>query len=170
TIKDFKVKQGDKYVSPEVVSTNEEANTRIVAFDIDKLQDAIHAQVKVDIPGNYSSEQPFRIVLNSDTITDYDGSLEKEEEVIEFEDGHYTINFRTLDAEYFEKVEVGKLLNPPANIELKDGKRIVTLTIDDAVESFEIEKEDKFVAPIVVAEDEKAGTRDVEFEITEHNE
>src|SRR5699024_9227015 len=39
TIKDFKVKQDDSYVSPKVVSTNEEANTRIVSFEIDNLTD-----------------------------------------------------------------------------------------------------------------------------------
>src|SRR5699024_5050676 len=171
TIKEFNIKQGEDYVPAEVVKTDAGANTRIVAFEIDNLKDAIHAQVKVDIPGNYTSTQPFRLVLKPDTIGAYDGELEKEEEPLEFGDGYYTINFRTLDAENFEKVAVGNLLNPPAHIELKDDKRTVTLTIDDAVESFEIEQEKgKFVAPKVVGEDKDAGTRDVQFEITEHNE
>lgn len=169
TIKDIFIKDGKKFYQTDVESVNKDSNTRIVSFDIDSLKDVVNAKVKVHVKKiDYSSEQPFRMIFDLESLRDYDGSLEiDEEKPVDVVDGKYTINFRTLDKEEFEKVEVGKHLNPPANIELKDGKNIVSLTIDDEVKSFEIKQDDKYIEPEVVSTDKENKTRDVQFEISD---
>src|SRR5699024_12834570 len=46
-------------------------------------------------------------------------------------------------------------------------RRIVTLTIDNEVEKFQIKQGDKFTEPKVVKEDKENNKRDVQFEIDE---
>lgn len=172
TIKDIKVKAGEKFQSAKVESINEEANTRIVSFEVDNLIDEIDAKVKVDIPGLYTSEQPFRIVLKPNTIDKYNGNLENDEDKLtDLKDGEYTINFRTLHETSFEKVPSQKYLKTPAKLEVQGGKNIVTITVDKKeIDKVTTKIGNSFKNTKIVNENKKNKTYDVQFTIDSLNE
>src|SRR5699024_9291354 len=81
TIKDIFIKDGKKFYQTDVESVNKDSNTRIVSFDIDSLKDVVNAKVKVHVKKiDYSSEQPFRMIFDLESLRDYDGSLETDKE------------------------------------------------------------------------------------------
>lgn len=165
-ITDFLIEQDGKFISPKVVQTNEKANTRIVAFHIDHLDDVIDAKVKVFVEQlGYSSEQPFRIILKKGTVTDYEGSLEQDDnKVTDLTDGLYSINYRVLEDDSFKKSKYGSSLEAPAQLKVTPQQNIVTITLkDEQLKEFQIEQNGKFKKIDIEATDK---SRTVNFEIS----
>ena len=54
-IKTFQVERNGEYVDAEVVSVNEEENTRVVKFEVDDLTKKLNVQTRVSVPGVYDT-------------------------------------------------------------------------------------------------------------------
>lgn len=168
TIKDFKVEQNGEFVSAEIVEVNETANTRVVSFAIDNVEEVINAQVKVYVAQmDYTGEYGIRLILDEDSIKEFDGSEMDEDQEAELTDGHYTINYRTLHATEFEKSRMGDYLVTPANLLINNDKNTVTITITDhkTVTDFKVNQNGEWKDAKVVKVNEADNTRDVSFEI-----
>lgn len=78
------IEQDGAFIDETVLKVDEEANTRLVSFEITDLSSILNAKVQVYVAAaGYSSERGFRIVLEHDVI---DTLIALENRVITFED------------------------------------------------------------------------------------
>ncbi|WP_340084730.1 NEAT domain-containing protein [Siminovitchia sp. FSL H7-0308] len=65
----FQVEKDGQYVDATVVSVNEEANTRVVAFDVERLDSIIHSKVQVHVPAqNYTGNHIVRLSFDKGSM------------------------------------------------------------------------------------------------------
>ena len=65
----FQVEQDGKYVDATVVSTDEKANTRVVAFEVADLAQIMNSKVTVSVPAqNYTGNHVVRLAFDQKTM------------------------------------------------------------------------------------------------------
>ena len=68
-ITDFEVDFNGNYITPEVVSEDKEANTRIVKFEVEDLFEKLNAKVSLDISAyNYKETHDVQFAFDTDSI------------------------------------------------------------------------------------------------------
>lgn len=83
-ITNIKIEQNDTFIEGTVVEVDEEADTRLVSFELTDLSSILNAKVQVYVASaNYSSERGFRIVLEHEII---DALTASEDSVKTFDD------------------------------------------------------------------------------------
>ncbi|SDZ23828.1 sortase B cell surface sorting signal [Evansella caseinilytica] len=171
----LQLEQNGQLTGGTVISTDEEANTRVVQFEIANLSEIMNAQVSM-VVGNYSATREFRIAFNTATIvpaaeeeTPGEGETPgQEEESPSLADGEYTVNFSVLKDGTEEVSVMDGYTEKPALLEAVEGKLFVniTLTNSDWIKEFQVRQNGSFVDAEVVSEDTENDTRVVRFEVS----
>lgn len=121
TISDFQVEKDGSYVSAPVVETGE--NTKAVKFDAADLTARKDVRINVVVSSaSYDKWYDIQLVFDASSMT-------KVEPVLA--DGTYTMNLSVLHATKEEESSMKSYLESTALLEVKDGKKVVYLTLKD---------------------------------------
>ncbi|WP_252502136.1 NEAT domain-containing protein [Sporosarcina sp. Marseille-Q4943] len=173
------IQDGDKFVDVEVVSENEEEKTRLVKFELKDVEKTMNAKAHIivtGIPGlgEYDQTHSIRFQFDASEVPTEDEeetpeTPETPEAPAAIEDGEYTIGFKALHEEEDKDSAMGRYIETPAALSVKDGKQVVsfTLTNNEQITEFQVEQDGEFVDATVVSVDEEANHRVVSFEVAD---
>lgn len=171
----FKVQSGDSFVDVEEISQDTSTDTKVIQFKVKNLNEILNAKVHIivtGIPGfNYDNKydirfkfDPTNIPISSDEEDqDEEESADNGSKVIQLTNGEYTIQFDALHATEDKVSGMARYIEDTANITVKDGKTLLTLTLTDhkTVTGFQVEGKE----PIKQEVNEVDNTRDVTYEL-----
>ncbi|MBS4207897.1 NEAT domain-containing protein [Bacillus sp. FJAT-50079] len=177
----FKVASGDDFVDVEKVSTDAEKDTSVVRFNVEDLTSVLDAKIHVivtGIPGfTYDNKYDIRFKFDPSGIPfaseeETPGTEDPEDPeipVLDITDGDYTIEFDALHATEDKASAMARYLEKVAQLSVKEGKTLLTLTVKDhkTVTGFQVENNGELVEPIDQIIDEAANTREIIFDLEE---
>ena len=167
----FQVENDNKLIDTDIISENQEENTREVSFKVDDLNAIIAGKVSVDT-GN-----PMFGVMNHDVRLQFDPNKiplapeepkeKPEPDLLNLEDGNYTIDFEALHAEEDKVSGMARYIDKPASLSVTGDKSLLTLTInnDKTVTGFQVENNGELNQEIAKKINKEANTREITFEI-----
>ena len=166
----FQVENNGEFIDTEVVSENEEENTRNVSFPVEDLNAIIDGKVSVD------TGSPTMGIMNHDVRLQFDPSeipfVEDEDPVesVTYEDGEYDLPLTVLHATEDKASSMGRYLQNPSVV-IEDGQATVTVTLTSShmIAAFQVEHDGEFVDTEVVSEDKVENTRNVSFPVENLN-
>ncbi|MFS0689306.1 NEAT domain-containing protein [Sporosarcina sp. 179-K 8C2 HS] len=170
------IQEGDKFVDVEVVSENEEEKTRLVKFELKDVEKTLNAKAHIivtGIPGigEYDQTHSIRFQFDASEVPteNEEETPETPEAPVAIEDGEYTIGFKALHEEEDKDSTMGRYIEAPAALSVKDGKQVVSLTLtnNEQITEFQVEQDGEFVDATVVNVDEEANKRIVSFEVAD---
>jgi len=173
------------FVDVEVLSTDEAANTRTVKFAVPDINQVLNAKIHIIVTGvpgvgSYDNSYDIRLKFTSEEKGEEtgkeDGENGKEDDENgngetpakpALKDGEYTISFEALHEKEDKASSMARYIAAPASLTVKNGKNTVafTLTNNEQIKQFQVEKDGELADSIVVSVDETANTRVVSFEV-----
>nr|WP_275983921.1 NEAT domain-containing protein [Paenibacillus hamazuiensis] len=147
-ITSFKTEVNGSLTETEVIERNQDKNTRVVRFEVKDLSAKLKGWVKIDwAEMNYFHSYDIEISfdkasakkVSSDTnLGGGSGAV-----VATLKNGEYDLNFKVLQHRNNLESRYNDVFEHPAKLIVKDGKRNVSLTINDhkQVDDFKVESE-----------------------------
>ncbi len=168
----FQVENGGSLVDTEIVSSDEDKNTRVVRFEVADLTAKLHGWVKIDwAEFNYFHEYDVHITFDKSSLIPIDVNAILTGNVNLFKDvldaGEYAIDF-VMNKRGTNQVSItNDYVEHPAKLTVKDGKSYVALILKQSKEvpGFKIEKDSTLVDAEVIASSEQENTRTVQFDV-----
>lgn len=170
--------EDNNFVDVEVLSSDEAADTRTVKFAVPDINQVLNAKIHIIVTGvpgvgSYDNSYDIRLKFTGEDKGEETGKEDGENGNGEtpakpaLKDGEYTINFEALHEKEGKASSMGRYIAAPASLTVKDGKNIVafTLTNNEQIKQFQVEKAGELVDSTVVSVDEAANTRVVSFEV-----
>jgi len=164
----FQVEQAGKFVDTTVVSTDVEADKRVVEFEVADLSKITNAKFTVFVAAaNHTGNYSVRLAFDKESAKAV--KVETPETPVALKDGVYTIDYKALHEEEDKASSMTRYIETPATLSVKDGKNLVTLTLNnnEQITAFQVEQAGKFVDTTVVSTDVEADKRVVEFEVAD---
>jgi len=164
----FQVEQAGKFVDTTVVSTDVEADKRVVEFEVADLSKITNAKFTVFVAAaNHTGNYSVRLAFDKESAKAV--KVETPETPVALKDGVYTIDYKALHEEEDKESSMTKYIEKPATLSVKDGKNLVTMTLNnnEQITAFQVEQAGKFVDTTVVKTDVAANIRVVEFEVAD---
>ncbi|MHA6258530.1 NEAT domain-containing protein [Sporosarcina sp. CAU 1771] len=163
--------QPGTFAEAELVSSNEEDNTRIVKFEVQDLTKPLNIKAHIivtDVPGIGEYDHTYDLRLKFDEIKTPEISGITVPGVIK--DGTYTIDYKPLHATKAE-VSAGmvRYMKTPAKLTVENGVKVIGLTFtnNEQITEFKVKQGEKFVDATVIDVDEEKNTRTVAFEVAD---
>ncbi len=157
------------FVDAKVISEDKDADTKVVKFTVQDLDEFLNAKIHVIVPMiSYDNKYDIRFSFDTSRMTPF-----KEEVVppvqkpIELKQGEYTINFNFDDMTEEQKKIITKYFGTSTTVSVKDGKKYVTLTLKEqqSISSFTVKGDGKNLPIQVMEIDKSADTRTISFEV-----
>jgi heme-binding NEAT domain protein len=165
------------FIEAEVISKNEAEDTRLVKFEVQDLTKVVNAKIHIiatGVPGvgTYDNSYDIRLKFGSSDIpvtTETPQPIETPVSSDTIKDGDYTIAFKSLHETEDKESSMGRYMVAPASLTVKDGNKLVsvTLTNNEQITAFQIDKEGSFIDATVISTDKDANTRVVAFEVAD---
>lgn len=172
--------EDSNFVAAEVLSENEEEDTRVVKFEVPDLALPLNAKIHIivtGVPGLGEYDHSYDIRLKFNAAEPEAGEEAAPEESVDasegstssLADGDYTIALNALHETEEKSSSMGRYIEAPAALIVENGKQTVQLTLTDhaQITAFQIEQNGQFVDANVVRVDEAANQRVISFEVTE---
>ncbi|KAE8560535.1 NEAT domain-containing protein [Paenibacillus polymyxa] len=154
----FKVEQNGVLTDTSIVSEDQNANTRVIEFEVKELPAKLNAWVSINWPElgyvhTYNVDLQLASVPVPTTLAD----------------GTYAINFNTLHATKDQPSTMAQYLLSPATLTVAKGQKEVSFTIKDSttVTEFKTEQNGTLTDADIVSEDKTANTRVVKFKVAD---
>ncbi|OBA03828.1 hypothetical protein A9P44_19560 [Paenibacillus polymyxa] len=167
----FKVEQNGVLSDTSIVSEDQNANTRVIEFEVKELPAKLNAWVSINWPElGYVETYNVDLQLGAAT-TPFDpgtpgtpGTPGKG-----IADGTYSIHFNALHATKDQKSAMAQYLLSPATLTVSKGKYEASFTIKDSttVTEFKTEQHGTLTDADIVSEDKNANTRVVKFKVAD---
>jgi len=165
------------FADAEVISKDEKENTRVVKFEVQDLSKELNAKIHIivtGVPGLGEYDHSYDIRLKFDdsktpVVPEVPVVTPETPATEALKDGSYTIDYKALHEEEDKASSMVRYIETPATLSVKDGKNIVsmTLTNNEQITAFQVEKSGKFMDTTVVKTDVEANKRIVEFEVAD---
>ncbi|OAZ44726.1 NEAT domain-containing protein [Paenibacillus polymyxa] len=154
----FKVEQNGVLTDTSIVSEDQNANTRVIEFEVKELPAKLNAWVSINWPElSYVHTYNVDLQLSSVPVP------------TTLADGTYAINFNTLHATKDQPSAMAQYLLSPATLTVAKGQKEVSFTIKDSttVTEFKTEQNGTLTDADIVSEDKTANTRVVKFKVAD---
>jgi len=168
------------FANAELISEDKAANTRLVKFEVQDLKKELNAKIHIIVTGvpglgEYDHSYDIRLKFDSSKVPatpEVKPVTPVKPEVPAtkaLKDGAYTIDYKALHEEEDKASSMTRYIETPATLSVKDGKNLVTLTLNnnEQITAFQVEQAGKFVDTTVVKTDVAANIRVVEFEVAD---
>ena len=172
----FKTEQSGEFEEASASKIDEENNTREVSFEIANLNKLLNSKVQVSVPaqnyvGNHDVRFEFKVnslvKIETETPVDPVDPEKPSEPKQEISDGEYTIDYRVLHGEENKESSMGKYVDKPAKLTVRNGENKITLKLLDhtAITSFKTEQEGSLRESAVTKIDVANNFREVTFSL-----
>jgi heme-binding NEAT domain protein len=168
----FRVENDGSLVDTEVVSRDEEKNTRVVQFKVADLTAKLNGWVKIDWPEyNYFHEYNVHLAFDKSSLIAINGTSAAQgggQPLAEsLQTGEYAIDFVVNVRGKDQKSITDDYVKHPAKLTVKDGKSYIALTLTPSKEvpGFKVEKDNVLADAEVIATNEQENSRTVQFEV-----
>ncbi|MFT9370707.1 MAG: NEAT domain-containing protein [Paenibacillus polymyxa] len=154
----FKVEQNGVLTDTSIVSEDQNANTRVIEFEVKELPAKLNAWVSINWPElSYVHTYNVDLQLSSVPVP------------TTLADGTYAINFNTLHATKDQPSAMAQYLLSPATLTVLKGQKEVSFTIKDSttVTEFKTEQNGTLTDADIVSEDKTVNTRVVKFKVAD---
>ncbi|MBU9708830.1 NEAT domain-containing protein [Paenibacillus sp. AK121] len=154
----FKVEQNGVLTDTSIVSEDQNANTRVIEFEVKELPAKLNAWVSINWPElSYVHTYNVDLQLSSVPVP------------TTLADGTYAINFNTLHATKDQPSAMAQYLLSPATLTVAKGQKEVSFTIKDSttVTEFKTEQNGTLTDADIVSEDKTVNTRVVKFKVAD---
>ncbi|QDY84134.1 hypothetical protein FQU75_12455 [Paenibacillus polymyxa] len=170
-IDSFEVEQNGVLSDTSIVSEDQNANTRVIEFEVKELPAKLNAWVSINWP-ELGYVETYNVDLQLGTATTpvdpgtpgTPGTPGKG-----IADGTYSIHFNALHATKDQKSAMAQYLLSPATLTVVKGQKEVSFTIKDSttVTEFKTEQNGTLTDADIVSEDKNANTRVVKFKVAD---
>ncbi len=154
----FKVEQNGVLTDTSIVSEDQNANTRVIEFEVKELPAKLNAWVSINWPElgyvhTYNVDLQLASVPVPTTLAD----------------GTYSINFNALHATKDQPSAMAQYLLSPATLTVVKGQKEASFTIKDSttVTEFKTEQNGTLTDADIVSVDKTANTRIVKFKVAD---
>src|SRR5690606_27420246 len=129
----------DNFVVSEVLSEDNEANLRVVKFEVQDINEILNAKAHIIVTGvpgvgEYDMTHNIRLKFDGEETSEEPTEQEQEEPSEEepqsehIADGEYTINYEVLHETEDKASSMARYIATPASLTVKDGKNTVFFT------------------------------------------
>lgn len=175
TITALQVEHQGEFKDAQVVSRNEEKNTRVVQFEVDDVTEKARGKVSM-VVGSYSATRDFRFEFypedaeklpNPQPEQPSEPEPQPQKPEVELEDGYYSLDFNAIHAETDAISGTDSYFTKPATVRVENGKHIVSFEINRSatITALQVEHHGEFKDVTVVSQNKETNTRVVQFEV-----
>ncbi|WP_245613699.1 NEAT domain-containing protein [Alkalihalobacterium bogoriense] len=173
TITALQVEHQGEFKDAQVVSRNEEKNTRVVQFEVDDVTEKARGKVSM-VVGSYSATRDFRFEFYPEDAEklpnpqpEQPSEPEPQPTEPELEEGFYSLDFKAIHAETDAISGTDSYFTKPATVRVENGTNIVSFEINrsSTITGLQVEYQGEFKDVIVVSQNKELNTRVVQFEV-----
>lgn len=164
----------DNFVAAEVISSDKKENTRVVKFEIKDVTKVLNVKAHIIVTGvpgigKYDHTYDLRLKFDGSKLPETPEVPETPETPEVLKNGLYTMDYKVLNAEEDKESSMSRYIATPAELNVVDGKNLVSLTLtnNEQITVFQVEKDGEFLDAKVVSTDETANKRVIEFEVAD---